>query len=221
MEKCSITSYTTFLLSCLKGVDFTEKRVCDFGCGTGVIGLNIRTMFNCEVIGLDIVPEAIQLSRDNALRNRLGDCQFHTVKTFRSNPTYQTPAFKFDYIISNPASIPSPPSVEQNPFINGGIDGDLMIVDLIQLANSHLAQNGQVIFLHTSLAPLHKTLRYLDESGYEVCIEELKQLEFRSQYKPCEQHLECFREKKMNFFFENRGKRYELVYFIRLKKVPI
>ena len=217
-NNCIITPYSTFLLECIENENFEGKKICDFGCGTGVLGLNIRAKYNCNITGLDIINEAIQLSKENAKFNLLDNCHFCTVDDFISNPYYKPYSFKFDYIISNPASIPSNSLSVKNPFINGGINGNQMINNMIDLANSYLKKKGQVIFLHTSLASLHNTLLMLDKYGYKISIEKVKQLEFRKQYNDYIEYLELLKNQNENFFFDNNGKKFELIYLIRIIK---
>ncbi|MFH0781532.1 MAG: methyltransferase [Pseudomonadota bacterium] len=213
-DKFSVTPYSIFLLSCLTSENFSGKTICDFGCGTGVIGLNIIANYKCNMIGIDVVQSAVELSRQNAQKNGVEGAQFLTVEEFYTSPIYSS----FDYIISNPASIPTPPTVEYNPFMDGGEEGDKMIVQMFQLANTFLKPDGQVLFLHTSLVSLQKTVQYLDKNGFMVSVENIKQMEFRSYYRSYEYYWDSLRNKGQSFFFENGGKRYELVYFLRLRR---
>ncbi len=50
-------------------------RVVDIFCGTGTIGIYLSTLAK-EVIGVEIVPEAVRDARDNAKINKVHNCQF-------------------------------------------------------------------------------------------------------------------------------------------------
>lgn len=64
---------TALCLQWLDGLDLTGKTVVDFGCGSGILGIAALKLGAARVIGIDIDPQAIQASRDNAARNGIAD----------------------------------------------------------------------------------------------------------------------------------------------------
>ncbi|MEV3813763.1 50S ribosomal protein L11 methyltransferase [Aeromonas allosaccharophila] len=60
---------TALCLQWLDGLDLTGKTVVDFGCGSGILGIAALKLGAARVIGIDIDPQAIQASHDNAERN--------------------------------------------------------------------------------------------------------------------------------------------------------
>ncbi|ELM3719300.1 50S ribosomal protein L11 methyltransferase [Aeromonas hydrophila] len=64
---------TALCLQWLDGLDLTGKTVVDFGCGSGILGIAALKLGAARVIGIDIDPQAIQASRDNAERNGVAD----------------------------------------------------------------------------------------------------------------------------------------------------
>ncbi|SFN27399.1 ribosomal protein L11 methyltransferase [Izhakiella capsodis] len=60
---------TALCLSWLDGLDLTGKTVIDFGCGSGILAIAALKLGAAQAIGIDIDPQAIQASRDNAQRN--------------------------------------------------------------------------------------------------------------------------------------------------------
>ncbi|MGN5289215.1 50S ribosomal protein L11 methyltransferase [Aeromonas sp. 11P] len=64
---------TALCLQWLDGLDLTGKTVVDFGCGSGILGIAALKLGAARVIGIDIDPQAIQASRDNAARNCVAD----------------------------------------------------------------------------------------------------------------------------------------------------
>ncbi|WP_019935914.1 50S ribosomal protein L11 methyltransferase [Oceanimonas smirnovii] len=64
---------TALCLEWLDGQDLTGKTVIDFGCGSGILGLAALKLGAKEVIGIDIDPQALQASKDNAERNGVAD----------------------------------------------------------------------------------------------------------------------------------------------------
>ena len=64
---------TALCLQWLDGVDLAGKTVVDFGCGSGILAIAALKLGAARVIGIDIDPQAIQASRDNAERNGVAD----------------------------------------------------------------------------------------------------------------------------------------------------
>ena len=64
---------TSLCLQWLDGLDLAGKTVVDFGCGSGILGIAALKLGAARVIGIDIDPQAIQASRDNAERNGVAD----------------------------------------------------------------------------------------------------------------------------------------------------
>src|SRR5690554_1382009 len=64
---------TALCLEWLDGQDLTDKTVIDFGCGSGILALAALKLGAKHVIGIDIDPQALQASRDNAERNGVAE----------------------------------------------------------------------------------------------------------------------------------------------------
>ncbi|MFU9135251.1 50S ribosomal protein L11 methyltransferase [Erwinia tasmaniensis] len=64
---------TALCLSWLDGLDLAGKTVIDFGCGSGILAIAALKLGAAKAIGIDIDPQAIQASRDNAQRNGVSD----------------------------------------------------------------------------------------------------------------------------------------------------
>ncbi len=64
---------TSLCLEWLDGLDLTGKTVIDFGCGSGILAIAALKLGAARAIGIDIDPQAIQASRDNAQRNGVED----------------------------------------------------------------------------------------------------------------------------------------------------
>jgi len=64
---------TSLCLSWLDGLDLQGKTVIDFGCGSGILAIAALKLGAAQAIGIDIDPQAIQASRDNAERNGVAD----------------------------------------------------------------------------------------------------------------------------------------------------
>jgi len=64
---------TALCLAWLDGQDLQDKVVLDFGCGSGILAIAALKLGAKRVIGIDIDPQAITASRDNAERNGVSD----------------------------------------------------------------------------------------------------------------------------------------------------
>ena len=64
---------TALCLKWLESQDLTGKTVVDFGCGSGILGIAAIKLGAERMIGIDIDPQALEASRDNAKRNGVAD----------------------------------------------------------------------------------------------------------------------------------------------------
>ncbi|MBF7074338.1 50S ribosomal protein L11 methyltransferase [Glaciecola sp. MH2013] len=64
---------TSLCLQWLDGIDVAEKTVVDFGCGSGILAIAALMLDAKAVVGIDIDPQALQASVDNAQRNNVSD----------------------------------------------------------------------------------------------------------------------------------------------------
>ena len=64
---------TALCLTWLDSLDLTDKIVIDYGCGSGILAIAALKLGAKRVIGIDIDPQAIQASRDNAMRNNVSE----------------------------------------------------------------------------------------------------------------------------------------------------
>ena len=64
---------TALCLEWLEGIDLAGKTVIDFGCGSGILAIAAIKLGAAKVIGIDIDPQALVASKDNAERNGVVD----------------------------------------------------------------------------------------------------------------------------------------------------
>lgn len=64
---------TALCLTWLDSLDLKDKVVVDFGCGSGILSLAALKLGAKKVIGIDIDPQALQASQENAKRNGVED----------------------------------------------------------------------------------------------------------------------------------------------------
>ncbi|HDM8051058.1 50S ribosomal protein L11 methyltransferase [Vibrio fluvialis] len=64
---------TALCLEWLDSLDLSGKTVIDFGCGSGILAIAAIKLGAAKVIGIDIDPQALLASKDNAARNGVED----------------------------------------------------------------------------------------------------------------------------------------------------
>ena len=95
----------TFLLSSLPRLK-PGYRVCDLGCGTGLLSLLLlQRQPQLQVTGVEIEPEAAELCRWASGENRLGD-RLRTVTGDLRKIRSLLPAGAFDLVVCNPPYYP-------------------------------------------------------------------------------------------------------------------
>jgi len=64
---------TALCLEWLDSLDLQNKILIDFGCGSGILAIAALKLGAKQAIGIDIDPQAIEASRDNAQRNGVSE----------------------------------------------------------------------------------------------------------------------------------------------------
>lgn len=64
---------TSLCLKWLDALELSESTVVDFGCGSGILGIAALKLGAKRVVGIDIDPQALLASQDNANRNDVGE----------------------------------------------------------------------------------------------------------------------------------------------------
>ena len=90
------THPTTFLcLSWLDSLDLKGKNIIDFGCGSGILAVSALKLGASCATGIDIDPQAIEASTENASRNGVSD----RLKLYL--PQEQPENLKADFLVAN------------------------------------------------------------------------------------------------------------------------
>ena len=85
---------TSLCLEWLEATNLTKKNVLDYGCGSGILGISAIKLGANHVTGVDIDPQAIQASKENAKKNKVEDL-IHFIHCDEEN------ARKYDVIVAN------------------------------------------------------------------------------------------------------------------------
>ncbi|UTP73091.1 50S ribosomal protein L11 methyltransferase [Alteromonas sp. LMIT006] len=90
---------TALCLQWLDGLDLTGKSVLDFGCGSGILGVAAVKLGASAMVGIDIDPQALQATRENASRNHVSA----QVEAFLPE---HAPAQQYDVVLANILAAP-------------------------------------------------------------------------------------------------------------------
>ncbi|WP_100657916.1 50S ribosomal protein L11 methyltransferase [Alteromonas flava] len=128
---------TALCLEWLDGIDVTNCQVVDFGCGSGILGVAALKLGAAHCIGIDIDPQALLATKENAKRNQV-DRQFDVFMP------EQQPQLEADVVVAN---ILSGPLLELRSIITAycRIGGQLVLSGILaeQVAEieKHYAEN--------------------------------------------------------------------------------
>ncbi|HEY6644679.1 50S ribosomal protein L11 methyltransferase [Povalibacter sp.] len=78
---------TALCLTWLDGADLHDKTVIDYGCGSGILAIAALKLGAKSALGVDIDPQAVIATRDNAARNAVANqLDVCTVAEMRTEP---------------------------------------------------------------------------------------------------------------------------------------
>lgn len=116
---------TAMCLKVLDQLDCQNKQVIDYGCGSGILAIAALLLGGQSAIGVDLDPQALTASRDNAQRNHIADQRFALYL-----PEQQPKNIQADIVLAN---ILAGPLVELAPQIMAmvKVGGDLVLSGLL------------------------------------------------------------------------------------------
>lgn len=133
---------TAMCLQWLDGLDLEGKTVIDFGCGSGILAIAALKLGAAQAIGIDIDPQAIQASRDNAQRNGVSE------RLSLYLPQDQPDNLSADVVVAN---ILAGPLRELAPLIS-----------VLPVAGGHLGLSGILASQADSVAQAYQEIFTLD-----------------------------------------------------------
>jgi SAM-dependent methyltransferase len=133
------------------------ERALDLGCGAGTGALLFADRVT-HIVGIDINPRAITLSRVNAALNGITNVDFREGDLF-SPVEGET----FDLIFSQPPYVAQPTGVEPRTFLYGGPRGDELPLKVLARLPRYLRPSGRAVILvewpEIGEAPLEERVR--------------------------------------------------------------
>jgi len=105
---------TALCLEWLEQQDLQNTTLIDYGCGSGILGIAAMLLGATRMIGIDIDPQALQASLDNAQRNHLDTDSIELL--YPPQLAQQHPNLQVDLLVAN---ILAGPLVELAPTLQG------------------------------------------------------------------------------------------------------
>jgi ribosomal protein L11 methyltransferase len=90
---------TALCLTWLDGLDLRQKTLVDYGCGSGILAIAALKLGAKEVLAVDHDPQALEASRDNALKNGVSD-------RLQTCLPQEAPATQADLLVANILAAP-------------------------------------------------------------------------------------------------------------------
>ena len=139
------------------------ERVLEIGAGLGLAAV-LAARAGARVVATDIVPEAVDTVRVNAILNGV-------VVDIRVGDGYAPVAGeRFDLICTNPPQMPTPRARARDDAVaaadNGGLDGWELIDRVIAGAAEHLAPRGRLVFSIFAFLGRKKAFARLEAAGF-------------------------------------------------------
>ena len=141
-------------------LNLQNKRVLDFGTGSGIIGL-CTARAGADVLSVDVNPTAVECTRKNAEANSLNaKMEVRQSNLFSSVRADES----FDYIVWNPPFYPKPATDMSSHAWNAGLIYDV-IRRFASEAAKHLKPNGRVIIILSSDMDIPFILSFFEQAG--------------------------------------------------------
>jgi release factor glutamine methyltransferase len=164
------------------GMDLKGKAVLDMGCGSGIVAV-FAALGGAEVTAVDINPEAVRCTEENAKRNGVSVKAIHADLFFPLEihppipPPYKGRVFDlqrgsmYDVIFFNPPYYPKEPKNNFEIAFNAGEDYRVLR-EFTSQCKSHLKESGAVYLIVSS--DLDSRLRGNDKKGSDLGINAVK-----------------------------------------------
>jgi len=140
---------TKMMLEKIEELDFSNKKVLDFGCGSGILSIAAKKMNSKNIIAIDIDEYAIKSSKENISRSKLEniDLRVGSIEDLCED-------LKFDYIFANISST--------------------IIQKFAEILKNKLSNKGMIICSGILLKNKLETINKLNSAGFKLIDEKIE-----------------------------------------------
>jgi len=158
----------------MKG-DIEGKRVCDLGCGTGVLSIGAVLLGAEQVCGVDVDPEAVATANANA---RLFDADIEFIVADVRNAELPGRIGSFDTVIMNPPFGAQTPHADR-PFIDLALVVAPVIYSIfnagsVQFIETYTAGRAKIDERIGGIFPIKRTFSFHTQDVQEIGVEILR-----------------------------------------------
>jgi release factor glutamine methyltransferase len=193
------------------GETLADKTVLDVGTGSGILAVVAARRGARLAWAVDIDNNAPPIVHVNAKLNG----QERRIRPILGNMFKPFNNVKFDLIMCNPPSLPMSDTSGSVACYSAGREGRRFIDALISESGRHLAPNGVLAFVNTSLANMALTERMLACNGYTHQVVMSQLMPFRPFYFVHREWLEFLQKEGKASFESINGALYERLYLVR------
>ncbi len=150
----------------------TGMRVCDLGCGSGILAIGAALLGACEVVGIDADEPALALARENA--GHLGvDVRF--IAGNAGDPDTLRQVGPCDTVVMNPP-FGAQKAHADRPFIDAALQIALITYGIFnagsrQFIESYIAGRGRVGEVIGGILPIRRTFSFHSRPVREIPVE--------------------------------------------------
>jgi release factor glutamine methyltransferase len=195
-----------------------DKIILEMGVGSGIISIYLAD-YAKKVYAVDVDKEAIaytkkEIKKVSSRREKI----IKNIHLINSNLFSNLgKELRFDLIVFNPPYLPNEKKIDNDIALNGGPEGNEVIIDFLEQAKDYLSLNGEILLLFSSFSKRNGILKRAKELGYDCKLLSKKTIFFEKLYvykfKPKE-YLLAYGHRGKVYIFNKGKKRY-------LRKVPI
>ena len=152
--------------------DIEGKRVCDLGCGTGVLGIGAALLGARDVVAVEIDPDVLGIARKNSLKAGV-EIQF--IEADVKQPEIHAVAGWCDTVVMNP-----PFGAQQlhadRPFLDAAVTIAPVTYGIFNAGSrsfisSYLAGRGEIDEVIGGLLPIRRTFAFHRDEVREIPVE--------------------------------------------------
>lgn len=163
-DEVYVPAEDSFLLA--KHAKKLRGKILEIGCGSGLVSLECAVSNkNNFVEGVDINPNAVELSKKNAKVNNIENVRFYQSDLFEKIKG------KYDFVLFNPPYLPTDEEkikTKLNYAFDGGKSGLETIRKFIANVAKHVKKKGAVYIIASSQCGIEKVKLMFNKNDFKV-----------------------------------------------------